>query len=439
MNLHQPLPDADLAVEAERFRASGALGRSDLMVRLFDFLLERSLAGDVPKEVEVAQDVFGKDAGFDAVQDASVRVTIFRLRRKLDEYYAATPGDRNRLFIPRGEYRLSVAPADAVPPIPPEEEEALAEPAARRLPAGWLWVGLAALLLLVSAAGWWWVLEKDRDPGLAALDTPPWSSFDSSRWPMFVVVGDYYIFGEADAAGGLSRLVREFSINSREDLDQYLMLHPEQMDRYVNLDLQYLPTGAASALASVLPLARKAGASAAGPLRVITSSALTPGMIKGVNIVYVGYLSGLGLLREPVFGASNFEVGASYDELIDRRTRKRYLSDWSRVVDGRSASRDYAYIASIPAPSGNRIMVVSGTRDAALRQAAEIAADPAELKKIVDKVGDRPFEALFEVQTLGSADLGSRLVAAYPVEPAKLWQTDNAPPERFPDDLSAAH
>ncbi|EIZ77196.1 hypothetical protein WSK_4188 [Novosphingobium sp. Rr 2-17] len=52
------------------------------MLHLFDYVFERSLAGHAPKEVEIAQEVFGKDAKFGMGADASVPVYVHRLRRK---------------------------------------------------------------------------------------------------------------------------------------------------------------------------------------------------------------------------------------------------------------------------------------------------------------------------------------------------------------------
>src|SRR5688572_2748099 len=117
-----PIPDAEqLRASAERIRASGVLGRSPLMQKLFDFLIECSLAGRAPKEIEVAVDALGRGADFDVTQDAMVRVYVHKLRRKLEEYYAG-PGarDAQRLTIPKGEYRfaLETVTAPVVQPFP---------------------------------------------------------------------------------------------------------------------------------------------------------------------------------------------------------------------------------------------------------------------------------------------------------------------------------
>src|SRR5580698_5097448 len=110
---------------ADRIRATGALGRSQLIQKLFDFLIECSATGRAPKETEVAIEVFGKDVGFDVAQDAMVRVYVHKLRRKLEEYYsAAGRGDPFHLTIPKGAYRIVI-----------NDREASVEPAGTDLPA----------------------------------------------------------------------------------------------------------------------------------------------------------------------------------------------------------------------------------------------------------------------------------------------------------------
>ncbi|MDB5690355.1 MAG: hypothetical protein JWL91_2231 [Sphingomonas bacterium] len=428
-----------IAALAADVRTRAALGKSALMNRLFDFLLEQSLAGRSPKEVEVAREVFGKDARFDISQDASVRVYIHRLRRKLDEVYRDAPGER--LIIPRGEYRLAIAApagaevADAPSPVEGEEAPAPGEgraPIAIRSRRRSALALLAALLAgLVLGAVLWSLTRPVPAPDRAAA-APFWRPLSAAGRATYLVTGDYYIFGEAREGGQVTRLVREFAINSRADLDQYLMMHPDEYSRYVDLDLHYLPVSAGSALRDIVPVANAATAPARP--RVVAMSRMTPEMLKSANIVYVGFLSALGLLRDPLFDASGFEVGASYDELVDRATGKHYVSDWEEIADNRTPHRDYAYLASFPGPSGNRVLIVAGTRDPAVMQAAEIAGDRAQLDRIAAAAGKADaFEALYEVRMMGTLNLDSRLVLARPLKVAGLWQA-GVPAQNFPDD-----
>src|ERR1700723_2112331 len=92
--------DAVLRQEVERIQQSGVLGEARLR-RLFDYLAEKSLAGQSPKEIAIAVDVFGKNSDFDVSQDALVRVYIHKLRKALDEYYASSGNaSSSELHIP---------------------------------------------------------------------------------------------------------------------------------------------------------------------------------------------------------------------------------------------------------------------------------------------------------------------------------------------------
>lgn len=412
---------AEIPELAERLRERDALGRSEVLNRLFDFLAQASADGRRPKESEVAAAVFGRGAGFDGAQDASVRVAVHRLRRKLEDHYAgAGHADEVRLAVPRGEYRLEAVPAREAPGAPPRPT--------RRL--RWAWLVLAVVLLNGLAwAGFWWT---HRDGGLGGVRREaPWSDLLGRDRPLIVVLGDYYIFGDIDEATGAGRLIREYGINSAADLDDWLMDHPAMMGRYRDLDLFYLPVGAAEALRDVMPvLAPKAAEH--DEVRVVTASDLTPEMLKRNDVLYIGYLSGLRMLRDPVFAGSRFRVGDTYDELIDTRTGRLYQSQEGGPDQGQASQRDFGYFSAFRGPNGNRIVILAGDRDMGLMQTAEAVTSRQALKTLGRQVGRADaFEALYEVDGMRRANFDGHLVAAAPLDAARIW----APPKepiRFP-------
>lgn len=405
----------DITELAQRLRARQALGRSDGLNRLFDYLVETSAKGARPKEFEVAAAVFGRSSAFDGAQDASVRVAVHRLRKKLDEFYAGEGRDEPvRLAIPKGEYRVvsaEVGPAAEVPA------------ARRRVP----WPAIAAAVLLLLNLGAWaafWTTHGGERELMAARRSAPWSQLVKSDAPTLLVMGDYYIFGETDERAGVDRLIREYSINSREDLDAWLMDNPTAMGTYRDLDLYYLPVGAASALRSVTPILA-GGAARAENLRVIMASDLTPEMLKRNNIVYLGYVSGLGVLRRPVFAGSRFRIGDTYDELYDSRTKVTYVSQEGGPSKGEASHRDYGYVAAFRGPEGNRILIIAGVRDTGLIQAAEALANPAQLKALIKAAGKGDsFEALYEAQGIQRSSLSGRLVVAAPRLATNPWSSE---------------
>ncbi len=436
-------PDS-LQALADRIRATGALGRSQLIQKLFDFLIECSASGRAPKETEVAIEVFGKDVGFDVAQDAMVRVYVHKLRRKLEEYYsAAGRSDPIQLTIPKGAYRIVIHDRDAVTapepaadsadgptmasiPVPAESpgDDPAAHAAAR--PRRWLWpiLGASLLINLLFAGALLWNTHR-TSPASALLDNPLWSRILAPDRPLLVVLGDYYIFAETDKNMEVQRLVREFSINSAGDLDQYLKLHPEFADRYQDMQLNYLPTSAAYALKDLMPLL--AGANAR--TRVVLASQLTAQMLKSSNVVYIGYLSGMGMLSDLVFSGSRFDVGESFDVLIDRNSGKKYISQAALPVPGEQTYHDFGYFATFAGPSGNQIMIIAGTRDVAVMHTAESITHADSLQQLSARSGNlRSFDALYDVFAMDGINLNGTLLLTGKIDTARIWTDASAAP-----------
>jgi hypothetical protein len=415
-----------LSAEISEIQRSGALGRSELIVRLFDYLAERTLDDRAPKEAEVGANVFGRRPDFDTTRDAIVRVYVHKLRRKLDALYAGPRRDAPlRVNIMRGEYRL-VLERPAAPPVPPT--------AASRLPRP-IWLAAALVLMIGACASTWFVsrttLPSTMRQGLELRAEPVWGPLLSNRLPTLVVVGDYYIFGESDDGMNVARLVREYTVNSATDLNAFLIQHPQLRERYVDLDLRYLPIGSAYALRSLAPVLEST-AGVAAP-RVIMASALTPGMIRSNNIVYIGYLSGLGPLRDTAFAGSRFSVGDTYDQIIDVRSKREFSSGGGGPDSSGEMYRDYGYFSSFAGPGGGRVVIIAGTRDVGLMQTAEAATSGPALKTLVQRSGTADnFEALYDVEGMDRQNVNGQLIIASPIDSAAKWTGNAARNERFP-------
>lgn len=414
------IPDRDeLLQQAEQIRASGVLGRPGALSRLFDYLLERSLAADTPKEIEIALQVFGKSTSFDVSQDSVVRVYVHKLRRRLDEFYAraASPA---RLVIPKGEYRMAVeyavleAPEPDSPPQPLPAVEVL--PAAKR--RWWLvaaaMVGALALGALIAVAA----LSDRSDLDVRNVRrSAVWAPLLNDDLPITIVVGDYYMLGEIDSNGGVQRLVREFSINSPDDFMNQAEVDPTLMARYRNLNLTYLPAATSFALQDIVPLL-----SASKPVRMLLMSDLKGSMLRDTHIVYVGYISGLGILADAVFAASRVMPGGSYDELVDAQAQRRYLSSAADV--GEMHYTDYSYFSTFPGPGPgrNHIVIIAGTRDTGVMHTAEMVSRSASLAQLTEKSGGAPaFESLYEVYGVAKSGVNAKQLFVSPLKTAHIW------------------
>ena len=413
--------------QAELILAAGILGRSQGLVRLFRFLLKCTLEGRTPKELEIADEVFGRSAS-SFEQDASIRVHIHRLRRKLDEYYrGAGAGQPVRLVIPKADYRLAIEFCE-----PPGVNSVIAQGSVWQ----WRWLPpIAALLVLAGALGWW--LGHSSIASNGALEqvraSALWQPVVANSRRVAIVVGDYYIFGERDKSGQVTRLVREFDVNSPKDLERLAVGNPERAASDVDLGLNYLPVGIGNALRAVTPVMYDSQ-SGAVPLFVIPASKLSPERVKYTGLVYLGYLSGLGALRDPLFSNSRFAIGGSYDEIIDRQTGRTYAASSPLDLNSGGAGQDFAIVSSFRGVTNNPIIVIAGTRDAGLMQAAEFVTRSqslAELSRVPASAAG--FEALLAIESLENVGLRARLVAVSPRRGEADWSGANT--QSFPDSL----
>jgi hypothetical protein len=410
--------------EAERLQSSGVLGEARLR-RLFDYLVNSTLAGQAPKEIAIAVDVFGKNAEFDVSQDALVRVYVHKLRRALDDYYGAPENQgRTALQIPKGEYRLRAVAVTARPAAPGEAAPRERPPINRQIVIAYGAGALGIVALAAAAILMWRPARSDVDQ---VRSNPIWSSLLNDDRPIMIVVGDYYLIGDADSMG-VKRLIREYSVNSKSDLDHFVAEHPEVADRYIDVGLRYLPVSSAFALRDVMAIL-------APQNRRITVSKMSdvePSSLKADDIIYIGYLSGMGMLQDLVFTPeSRFALGDSYDEVIDKTTKHAYASEvGSQVMDPPQPTgkeqpyHDYGMFAKFRGPGGNMIVVISGTRDEGVSQTAETFTSRQRLQEFEHEADvTHPLEALLEVSAFDGVNLSGKLVlesnraAANPMHP----------------------
>ncbi|MBX3563578.1 MAG: hypothetical protein KF730_03270 [Sphingomonas sp.] len=412
-----PLDDVEHADainrEIERIRQPSVLGRSTKLVALFDYLVSRSRAGSPPREVEIMQDVFAPAAA--GADDGVGRVYVHRLRRRLGEIYREGPSPV-RIALPFGEYRLiaelaSDDLAEAEPAQAPRHGE-------RRWPALAVAAGIGAaiaiaLTMAVSArlGGW--------SETASARRSPIWNTMLTNGKGILIAEGDYYLFGALGASGQVERLVRDFSIQSREDLDAYLAKQPQDAGRYVDGNVRYIPVSVAR---SQLYLSRLL--LHADNVRMVPASELTPASMFAQNILYLGLTSGLGQLTLPVSAGSRFAFGPTPDDIRDLKTNHIYHGQPAQV-DGAAPRRQYGLVSLFSGKTGNRYIVLAGTSEMGLVGLTETFADPARLAELVKATGNaEAFEALYQVNSQGRGILEVRLLATNRRDPRKIWSPD---------------
>lgn len=392
----------------QRIIASGALGRSNTYAKILEYLLECTFSGTTPKEVTIAIDVLGRDSDFDVANSSVVRVYVYHLRNKLKAYHAKYGKNENyRIVIPKGRYILTAVPNDDIEQQPEEENTNKATLFSPHLSL-WVFLLIAVLLsanLLLKFA------PTPSDHSVKAHYPSLWHGIIKDDEPILLVTGDYYIFGELDESGNVRRMIREFSLNSPDDLKNDQRFNLDKRKRYVDIGLTYVPTSTPFALAQVLKLL---GERSAG-VKVKMMSELSTADLLGNHIIYIGYLSGLGKMEKLVFASSNLYLGSSYDELHNFESNERYTSN-SAFAMSKLGFQDYGMVSTFSSPGRHRFVVIAGMRDQGLINAAQQVTDFVRLSALEKQLGIDPtgsetaYEALFEVVGFDNTNVDAKLV-----------------------------
>ncbi|MEJ2408980.1 MAG: hypothetical protein P8Y48_06460 [Novosphingobium sp.] len=420
--------------------ARGALegSRSDRLLRLFDYLLDKTLAGEAPSERQIGLEAFNDGGACEGGQDANVRVYVHRLRKVIDTAFADSAGPK--LNIPVGEYCIRLIDDDGADGDGDDESGPDADRPFASWRRYWRVVALVSVLFAVAVTGWLWL--SSAPPPLS--QTLTWRSFTESHRPLILVVGDYYLYAKLDAstadAGAAPELVWDKTVPTREDLTILQMLDPARAPTLVDYNQQFVSSGTIEALSTLRAgFAQLPSLLRRGP-KLVAASQLTPEMLKSSDIIYIGQFSGMPvLLRDPLEQGSGFRIDPGFDGLTAKAGSKRYQSDGMVLTDERIARRDFAYLAGVPGPAGNQLLVVAGVGDAGVKEAANLAVNLAQMKHLgLDSAKlKNGFEALYRVRTIENVNVGSTQILDRPLHSGGIWDSSGNVPVYRPLDAKA--
>jgi hypothetical protein len=206
-------PEMAEAIEAhvQRVLQSSHFARAETQRKLLQYLWEHR--EETVSEYALAIEALGRSASFDPTTDASVRVHISRLRRKLKDYYQLDTGEPELLVIPTGTHQLMVLDSSQLTAPPVAEEPALPEAPARSYMVPILAGIIAVLLAAVVWLGWKYVSFRSipERPKPNAF----WSAFLAGKAPIRIILPTPVIFGFKDHP---TLRLRSTAVNAYDDV-----------------------------------------------------------------------------------------------------------------------------------------------------------------------------------------------------------------------------
>ncbi|HEY2039395.1 MAG TPA: helix-turn-helix domain-containing protein [Edaphobacter sp.] len=178
----------------QRMLQSSHFARAETQRKLLQYLWEHR--HEIVSEYALATEALGRHANFDPTTDASVRVHISRLRRKLKDYYQLEPGETELLAIPTGTHQLMVLD-QSLRATAPAAEEAVIPQAPRRSYTIPILSGIIGVLLLTTV--WFgWKYTSLRSIPERPKPNAFWSWFLTGKAPIKIILPTPVIFGFKD-------------------------------------------------------------------------------------------------------------------------------------------------------------------------------------------------------------------------------------------------
>ena len=333
---------------------------------LLTYLVEESLAGRSPKESTLGIQFFGKDSSFNSKEDATVRVYLNNLRRKLDHYYlTAGKSASHKLVIPVGHYKVEFVATEGT----------VDQPAKTSRFGTWALLGLVFLGTFVL--GYLSHSLTYSSPHSFTVVSPIWREFvQPNGRPILVVLGDYFFLRENNPVSSYYRTV---TINSPEDFEERITKEPGFAKRYQPLQFTYLRPSASWGLAQILPILQKSPRGYSMKL----ASEFTPNDFKTNNIVFVGTLKTLYNFQKflHIFGLQR--TATPYESIALHRETGDSLELFS-LGGQRSGDyvKDFSIIAKGAGPDGSTILLLLGVSEHGAIAAPRAASDSTLLRAI---------------------------------------------------------
>ncbi|WP_066631006.1 helix-turn-helix domain-containing protein [Labilibacter marinus] len=331
-------PDKQTVLEQlNRILNDASFSRSKVNGRLLNFLVNASLNNEEIKEVIIGNELFG--SGYDPIKsDNKVRVYVYNLRKKLNEYYAKNAHDEIIFAIDKGQYQVSFTK---------KEDQHTSKKTVQKKYAKLVFlitaVIIASLVLIFT-------LEKKEENLF-------WNQSLQNNKPTTVLFGDFFTFQGPTVINRMGA-IRDYSINSTEDLDLYLKQHPHLKDTLTPSKNPYMGGYVPYCTKEISYLFFKNN----HPFNVNLVSGWDETYMQTNNLVYFGAGKCMGILEKVLTDIyPQYSFAPQMVSRLDTLSGK--VINYMDVVSFSDKIIDYTVVAKATMPSGNQMSFFLSDQD----------------------------------------------------------------------------
>jgi len=408
-------PETDLNEEPaylQEVLGSRCFDRADTQKKVLIYLW--GLRGKDVSEYGIATEALGRRPDFDPKIDASVRVQVSRLRKKLKEFYE-TEGRNSayHLQIPIGSHSLEVVEQSHPTPVIQSAPERVSWREPR-----WAFITLSVLCLLFAALSFWFWYSNKRTTqshdsrGALNQPLPFWKQFlgTSSRSQIVLPTPVFVKF-----SGNRPLRVRDIDVN---DFQQWRS-SPDlvAISKYAGEPRLEQGYTVASDTFAAIRLARYLDSVGLGnSLTFSNSSDASMSDLESSSEIVLGSHGTLHAFQ-PFLDKMSF-VLTENEGSVEERTPNRSPHEIFRAVDeGAGRTIEPGLIAFLPGKDGRtQLLILQSRRTAALVEMMTSATGAEMIEQLRRKKGSPRF---FEVVVLAEMN-GDHMIRAWPLDLAPI-------------------
>ncbi|TYA74629.1 helix-turn-helix domain-containing protein [Seonamhaeicola marinus] len=402
--------EKDVYIEiVEQITSSKSFGRSRTYANLLAYLVDCTLNKNVPKETTIASDIFGK-TDFDPAQSTLVRVYVYNLRKKLENYYRNEgKEDKKLLKIPKGSYEVLLIDRKSESP---KKEKVFP----------FKTVMASILLLLIISLFFNIRAFKNSDDTSKIATSKLWKDLLSQDQSLTVVIGDLFLYEELDSLSEAYKTTRNSRVNSLEEFEEFKLLNETSEVSFQPADYTFLIYNSALWIKDLSHIFAKSNKDFA----VRNMARFNPKALQDGDFIVLGMIKTFGLFRDYT-ETTAFPYDPKRDGIVytDSSHTQKLLKPFG---DPNAYHTDYGIIMKIPGSNSNNIYLFGGIWDTGASQSLKYFTDENLLAKLeadmLTKFGSIPeyYEVLFEVKGIDRMELTPTILDINQKTPSSLFK-----------------
>ncbi len=393
--------------EAERVIQNGGVGKARTYKDLLLYLANRASENNAtsPKEIEIAQDVFGK-TGTSSPTDSSTRVYIHNLRNKLIAYYSQPKNQSDyQLSIPHGGYSIELSK----PSVISQTEQHSERGDNSRLISAWFSFKstqlfsaflIGALVAVISLE----LFSRTDQKTLQSSDNLFWSSLLENEMPILIVSGDTFFYVEDTGVKETTRVIYNLYMDTYAQFTQFIANSQSSSHDVINRYPDSIHFVSRGTLNAVSILTEKYNSPR--PIEYKIASEVTANDIRNKNIIFVGQFRTQQNM-EPIYRGLPVDFQENYGGFTLTTTDQEF----KQIGKASEVHKDYGLFTQHTGENGNRVVTFGSIQDTSLARMVRFATSNDSYSTIGNtQNGWTDLAAVFEVMGFDRSDVEAELI-----------------------------